>query len=228
MSSVSGYSPGGYIAKLAYAAAEEAAKRKQQQQALSDAEAAVAEEEKAATDAADTVDETEQAVDENGDTVVAESDETSQTDEEKAAAQLDEFRKGFQKEVRALTLNTHFILTKISLDIDDAGYEKMMNDPAYEKKIMGMIKDALGSPLNTAPTSVKVTVNAKGENAEATGGGTSSGLTSGLSLGAGSSASAIRRSSGLDNLSNQISAVLYYRLGSDPVSAANALLNKQA
>ena len=85
-------------------------------------------------------------------------------EKEAAAAKLAEFKKAFQKKLNAICGQPQFSRTTIDLKINDAGYEKLMNDPAYEQKVIGLFRQELGSSLTFVPSSAILTVDGKTEN----------------------------------------------------------------
>lgn len=139
-----------------------------------------------------------------------EKEEATAAEAAKNAQKLAEFKTSFLRTVNSIARQPHLLKTSINLNISDAGYKKMMNDPEYYEQVMAKFKQGFGASLAFPPTSVTLTVNDKGESVTPNYSGfrsvglTALGTTSRSSYGRGA----------FDQLQSQALAVIQRRMGS--------------
>jgi hypothetical protein len=158
-----------------------------------------------------------------------ETKETEQTDAEKAkqeAAALAAYKTQFQAKLTAIASQGHLTRTAVKLDITDAGYKRMMEDPAYEKQILDMFRRDLGTTITFPPSSATLTVDGKTEKTSVSY-ANNLGTTSATRNLLGTMRKTAMRS-GLDLLQSQVAAVLEARLGSSDLSGINSYLTNNS
>lgn len=143
-----------------------------------------------------------------------ETKETEKTEEQKKeeSARLAAFKQGFLKKINAVVGQPQFAATKIELKISDEGYQRMLDDPAYEQKVLEMFRRDLGTSLSFVPSSAVLTVDGKTENVAVDYSGRKSGYDRSRAL-LGTMSKPYMRG-GLDMLQSQVLSVLQSRLGS--------------
>ncbi len=146
----------------------------------------------------------------------AKSEELTE-EQKKTAEEVAAYKKTFLSTIETMVGAPTLSNTEVRVKITDAGYEAMMNDPEYEKKVMDAFrKEALANYDSRAKT---ITLAADGKTQSATvkeGTSTASGLTgSAAETYANLSPSQLRRGAGLEALNLRVAAVLQARYGTD-------------
>ena len=146
------------------------------------------------------------------------SKETEKTEEQKKeeSARLAAYKLNFLKKLNGLVAQPQFAATKVELKISDEGYARMMDDPAYEQKVLTMFRRDLGTSISFAPTSAVLTVDGKTENVSVDYSGKRSGYDRSRALLGTMSKPYLR--GGLDILQSQVASVLQSRLGTSNLS----------
>ena len=85
----------------------------------------------------------------------------------KSTPELESYKKEFLEKIRKMTVDKQELTnTKINIDIDNAGFEKMRTDAAYEKKVLSLFQAKVDKKYPLPPVSLDLKVNADGESAD--------------------------------------------------------------
>lgn len=132
-------------------------------------------------------------------------------EEKKTAADLAAYKKTFLSKIESMVASPVLSKLEVQVKITDAGYQKMMNDADYEKKIVDMFRQETLANYDTNSKTITLTVDGKTESAKASAGSSGSAADTFSNL----SPLQLRTGAGMEALNLKVMSVIQSRFGSD-------------
>ncbi|MCD8140117.1 MAG: hypothetical protein LUE17_10145 [Planctomycetaceae bacterium] len=138
-------------------------------------------------------------------------------EQKKTAEEVAAYKKSFLNTIESMVGAPMLSKLEVRVKITDAGYEKMLNDPEYEKAVIDAFRKETLANYDSSAKTITLTADGSTPSAKVTAG--TSG-TNGLSASASEtyanlSPSQLRRGAGLDALNLRVMSVLQVRYGAD-------------